>query len=166
MPITVRPAAARACRGLPPLRPPAAALARRAAPRPHGRLQIGRSWRSLSDLGALKKRPHQTLKCKTTYLFLALGAERIPLQVGGLASNSPAPLRLKSEVSAGPRRVRCAMLRSHHACALPQVWPLVSRAALPANRMSFPLPRRPPRLLLLGRLRLRRRLLRCGLLRT
>ena len=55
LPITVRPAAARARRGLPPLPPPAAALARRAAalrtaPRPHGRLQIGRSWPSLSDL--------------------------------------------------------------------------------------------------------------------
>ena len=55
LPITVRPAAARARRGLPPLRLPAAALARCAAPRPHGRLQIGRSWRSLSDLELSKR---------------------------------------------------------------------------------------------------------------
>ena len=55
-PIAVRPATARARRGLPPLPPPAVARARRGAPRPHGRLQVGRSWRSLSDLELSKER--------------------------------------------------------------------------------------------------------------
>ena len=54
-PIAVRPAAARARQGLPPLPPPAVARARRGAPRPHGRLQVGRSWRSLSDLELSKE---------------------------------------------------------------------------------------------------------------
>ena len=73
-PIFVRPAAARARRGLPLLPPPTAALARRAAPRPHGRLQVGRSWRSLSDL-ELSKEPdiaYGALSCK-------LASERVPL---------------------------------------------------------------------------------------
>ena len=55
-PIAVRPAAARARQGLPPLPPPAVARARRDAPRPHGRLPVGRSWRSLSDLELSKER--------------------------------------------------------------------------------------------------------------
>ena len=64
------PAAARARRRPPPLPPPAVARARRAPQRQHGRLQVGRSWRSLSDL-ELSKEP---LKIADQKLDKAYGA--------------------------------------------------------------------------------------------
>ena len=87
-PIFVRPAAARARRGLPPLPPPAAALARRAAPRPHGRLQVGRSWRFLSDLERSKEpsqlAPSKPRHCRRGFLFgFEPERERVPFESGG-----------------------------------------------------------------------------------
>ena len=81
-PIYVRPAAARARQGLPPLPPPAVVRARRGAPRPHGRLQVGRSWRSLSDLELSDQRGSQDGPIKTSTLhtgLFKLASERVLL---------------------------------------------------------------------------------------
>ena len=72
--IDVRPAAAGARQGSPLLSPPAVARAPRAAPRQHGRLQVGRSWHFLSDLEPSKEASSLTYQNR-------------PLCVRGFSSN-------------------------------------------------------------------------------
>ena len=72
--IDVRPAAAGARQGSPLLSPPAVARAPRAAPRQHGRLQVGRSWHFLSDLEPSKEAS-------------SLSYQKRPLCIRGSSSN-------------------------------------------------------------------------------